>query len=159
MTYSEKLNILVKNTIESYKTSEELTTYKKYYDNSEYYNNLYRGKIDLFFTENNINIKLFCEGMNKVNIIPMLEKLQDHTQNIIANFEKYWLESFRIEKRFENIYGGANPILGTDIIDNIRIWLFNNSYKNEMLTLEQQNTLMKNYIHFDASMKRIKSVS
>jgi len=158
MTYSEKLNILVKNTIEDYSNCEEVTTYKKYYDNMQYYNTKYLKKVDLFFTENTIDQSLFFEGLEKYRIIPMLEKLKDNTQNIILNFEKYWLELNRIDKRFLNVYGTL-PMLNKDMLYSVRSWLFDNNYGNDMLTLEEQNDKMKKYIHFDASMKKIKTVA
>jgi hypothetical protein len=158
MTYSEKLNILVKNTIEYYSTCQEVTAYKKYYDNFDYYNNLYKNKVDLFFTENNINQSDFYEGLNKIYNIPMLEKLKDNTHNIILNFAKYWITEESLNKRLENQYAGVN-ILDTEKLNYIRIWLFNNDYNSNMLTLEEQNNLMTNYIHFNAGMKKIKTVN
>lgn len=119
MTYSQKLNILVKNTIEIYSN---------------------------------------FEGLEKFRIIPMLKKLEDNTNNIIFNFEKYFLENYRIDFRFKNQFGGSSPRLTTDMIDDIRIWLFDNDYNKDMLTLEEQNIHMKNYIHFDASMKKVITV-
>ena len=156
MKYSEKLNILVRNTLEEYSKCAAITLYKKYYDKIDYYNKKYKGKVNSFFTDNDIDQKLFCEGMIDLQVILMLEKLKDNTKNILVNVEKYWLEEDVIDKRLENKFDNK-PNLGSYMINHIRMWLFDNSYSHEMLSLEEQNTLMKNYIHFDASMKKIKA--
>lgn len=157
MSYSEKLNTLVKDTIEYYSTLEEVTQYSKYYINLEYYNKLYKNKVDLFFTENNIEQSKFFYGLNKFNIIPMLKKLEGNTSNILYNFAKYFITEQAIDQRFS--YNSNRPILDDNMINDIRYWLFNNSYNSDMLSLEEQNIKMTNYVHFNAGMKKIKTVN
>jgi len=158
MRYSEKLNILVKNTIESYSKCEGITLYKKYYDNINYFSDKYRGKSERFFVDNNINKEVFFNGLENYRIIPMLEQLNDNPTNILDNFSKYRIKETDIDKGLESRYNIA-PKLGDRMIDDIRYWLFDNSYGHKMLSLKEQNLLMKNYIRFDMSMKTIKNVS
>jgi hypothetical protein len=50
--------------------------------------------------------------------------------------------------------------LNTEELNNIRHYLFDNSYSNEyMCTLEEQNNILKNYLHFNRSIKNIKAIA
>lgn len=157
MTYSEKLNILVKNTIEQYSSSLEVITYAKYYDRIAYYNKKYKNKVDLFFTDNNIEQNNFFSGLGKIQVLEMLKKLESNTTNILYNFQKHFVTEKLLDERLYNKYS-ESKVLDTKTIDNIRYFLFNNSNSNDMLTLEEQNAVLKDYHQIDVSMKKIKVV-
>jgi hypothetical protein len=142
------------NTIEAY--TKDIQEYKQYVTNIDYYNNLYKNKVNHFFTDNNIDQNKFFKQTEKYNIIQMLQKL--NVSNIILNFKKYWITEQKLNDRMNGHYGGFKPTFSRDMINYIRIWLFDNSYKSNMLALEEQNELMTNYIHFNAGMKRIKAI-
>jgi hypothetical protein len=157
-TYKNNMEHLRVNTIERYK--QDIKNHESfiidYLANKDYYNKKYTNKINEFFSDNNINQENFFELLNKYRNIKMLEKL--NIDNIIYNFKKYWITERDIQERINRHYGDYKPIFTTNMLNNIRHYLFNNNYDNDMLILERQNNLLHNYIHFDAGMKRIKAV-
>lgn len=137
--YLKLLSHVINNTIIDY--DKRLKSHYDIFNNLETLNKKYTGKLNNFYNDYNISNDKFCELFTCYKNIKMLQRID--INNILIAFDTI------ITK--DKLYNKANyQILNVEELNNIRYYLFNNNYSNEyMCTLEEQNNILKNCIHFD----------
>lgn len=116
-----------------------------YYQNMEETNEHYKNNSETFFDDIGINKEHFFEGLSYYRLLDVANKIKNDVGNVHNT----------VIGMFINPEGNEYPI-------KVKSWLYNFKYfcydnVGNLLSLEEQNNLLKNYPHFDASTKRPKT--
>ena len=116
-----------------------------YYENMEETNEAFKKSPDTFFDDIGIDKKHFFDGLHDYRLLDIAKNVRDDVKNI-HNV---------VIGMFVNPDGSEYPIKIRHWLYDFRMFCYDKN--NNLLSLEEQNNRLKNYPHFDASVKRPKS--
>lgn len=116
-----------------------------YYQDMEKANEQYKQSPETFFDNIGIDKSRFFEGLNYFRLLKIAYKVKDDIKNIHNT----------VIGLFVNPEGNEYPI-------KVKEWLYDFQHfcyddKGNFLSLKEQNNCLRNYCHFDASVKRPKT--
>lgn len=115
-----------------------------YYENMESANERYKKNPVTFFDDIGVDKKHFFDGLSYYRLINIAKNVKNDVGNIHNN----------VIGMFINPYGNEYPIKVKEWLYDFKYFCYDNH--DNLLSLEEQNNRLKNYIHFDASSKRPK---
>lgn len=119
--------------------------YFKYYQDVDKANEQYKRSPETFFNDIGVDKNHFFDGLRNYKLLNIANKVKNDVYDIHNT----------VIGMFINPEGGEYPI-------KIKEWLYDFKYfcydnDGNLLSLEEQNNRLKNYPHFDASVKRPKT--
>lgn len=116
-----------------------------YYQNMEETNELYKRNPETFFDNIGVDKKKFFDGLNNYKMLD----IAINVKNDICDIHN------TVIGMFINPEGNEYPIKVKEWLHEFKYFCYDNNGK--LLSLEEQNNRLKNYPHFDASVKRPKT--
>ena len=116
-----------------------------YYQDMEITNKHYKQNPKTFFDDIGIDKGRFLEGLNYFRLLNIAYKAKDDIKDIHNT----------VIGLFINPEGNEYPIKVKEWIYDIQRFCYDN--EGNFLSLEEQNNRLRNYYHFDASVKRPKT--
>lgn len=117
----------------------------KYYQNMEETNEQYKRSPETFFDDIGVDKKHFFDGWSEYKLLDIADKAKNNIKdihNVVIGM-------------FINPEGNEYPIKVREWLYEFRYFCYDND--GNLLSLEEQNNRLKNYPHFDASVKKPKS--
>lgn len=116
-----------------------------YYQNMEETNEKYKRSPETFFDNIGVDKKHFFDGLSDYKLLNIARSVKNDVYNIHNT----------VIGMFINPDGSEYPIKIKEWLHNFRYFCYDNDCN--LLSLEEQNNRLKNYPHFDASVKKPKS--
>lgn len=115
-----------------------------YYENMEEANERYKKNPTTFFDDIGVDKKDFFDGLSYYRLMSIAKSVKDDVYNIHNT----------VIGMFVNPDGNEYPIKIKEWLHNFKMFCYDND--GNLLSLEEQNNRLRNYPHFDASVKRPK---
>lgn len=115
-----------------------------YYENMEAANEQYKKNPTTFFDDIGVIKERFFEGLSYYRLMDTAKNVKNDVGNIHNT----------VIGMFVNPQGNEYPIKVREWLYDFRMFCYDND--GNLLSLEEQNNRLKNYPHFDASVKRPK---
>lgn len=116
-----------------------------YYQNMEEANEKYKRNPETFFDDIGVDKNRFFDGLSDYKLLNIARSVKNDVYNIHNT----------VIGMFINLDGSEYPIKIKEWLHNFRYFCYDNDCN--LLSLEEQNNRLKNYPHFDASVKKPKS--
>lgn len=116
-----------------------------YYQNMEEANEKYKSSPETFFDDIGVDKNHFFDGLSDYKLLNIARSVKNDVYNIHNT----------VIGMFINPDGSEYPIKIKEWLHNFRYFCYDNDCN--LLSLEEQNNRLKNYPHFDASVKKPKS--
>ena len=121
-----------------------LGDYFVYYQNMDKTNEQYKQSPETFFDDIGVDKKHFFDGWQDYKLLEIANRVKNDIGNIHNT----------VIGLFINPEGNEYPIKIKEWLYDFRMFCYDNDYN--LLSLEEQNNRLKNYVHFDASVKKPK---
>lgn len=116
-----------------------------YYENMEEANERYKKSPATFFDDIGVDKKHFFDGLSYYRLMNIAKSVKDDVYNVHNT----------VIGMFINPEGNEYPIKVKEWLYNFKMFCYDND--GRLLSLEEQNNRLKNYSHFDASVRKPKS--